>query len=364
VYKSLNIWLPSYLRHKNWRKNPDNITDILLCVCDHFEPFHHADKAEALSRLELWNREYPKLIQNFHDADGQNPRHTFFYPIEQNDEDVLDRIEELCRRSGGEVEIHLHHENDTAEHTIEQLEKGKQDFVRHGFLSKDSSGQVRYGFIHGSWALDNSNPHGLYCGVSNELAVLRQTGCFADFTMPSLPSPTQTRIINSLYYAKGTPHPKSHDTGEIVRVRQKTAASVMRPEPGELLLVQGPLGLNWERRKKGIFPRIENGDLTGANPPTPDRIRLWTKLGIHVQDQPDWLFVKLHTHGAIPRNSKMLLGEPMRQFHQFLKDNYNEKTGFRIHYVSARELVNILHAAEDGHSGNPNGFRDYRYKRG
>ena len=34
----------------------------------------------------------------------------------------------------------------------------------------------------------------------------------------------------------------------------------------------------------------------------------------------------------------------------------------RLHYVTAREMVNILHAAEDGHSGDPGKFRDYRYR--
>lgn len=32
-------------------------------------------------------------------------------------------------------------------------------------------------------------------------------------------------------------------------------------EPGELLLVQGPLTLNWRRRKIGILPKIENGEI-------------------------------------------------------------------------------------------------------
>ena len=69
---------------------------------------------------------------------------------------------------------------------------------RHGLLSRDRyTGEVGYGFIHGNWALDNSRPDGRMCGVDNELDVLRETGCYADFTLPSAPSPTQTRKINS-----------------------------------------------------------------------------------------------------------------------------------------------------------------------
>ena len=76
------------------------------------------------------------------------------------------------------------------------------------------TGEVKYGFIHGNWALDNSLPDGKHCGVNNELDVLRETGCYADFTLPSAPSPAQTRTINRIYYAIDDPlRPKSHDTG-------------------------------------------------------------------------------------------------------------------------------------------------------
>ena len=192
------------------------------------------------------------------------------------------------------------------------------------------------------------------------MQLLRETGCYADFTLPSAPDLAQTRTINSLYYAAGTPQPKSHDTGVPARVLDRPGTNV--PVSGDLLLVQGPLGLNWERRKHGIFPRIENADLTGTNPPRLDRVRLWLRLGIHVLGRPEWLFVKLHTHGAIERNAGMFLGDAYRRFHEGLLANYNDSREFRVHYVTARELVNILHAAEDGHSGNPGEFRNYRYQ--
>lgn len=361
MFKALDLWLPAYLARPRWRPG-NGVTDIMLCVCDHFEPFHDADKKEALARMALWKREWPKLVREFQDADGCGPRHTFFYPIEQYDKDILSELSEICRLSEGETEIHLHHDRDTPEGLRNKLERGKEDFVRHNLLSRDEKGNVCFGFIHGNWALDNSHPEGKGCGVTGELKILRETGCYADFTMPSAPHPTQTRIINSLYYAKDSGRPKSHDNGELVRAKESRETSQPSTLNPQLLLVQGPLGLNWERRKFGILPRIENGDLTGANPPRPDRMRLWMRLGIHVQGKPDWLFVKLHTHGAIPQNSGTLLGEPTREFHRYLMKQFKSNERFRLHYVSARELVNVLHAAEDGCGGNPGQFRNYRYR--
>ena len=360
MFKALDLWLPGYLRR---RAHPGGATDILVAVCDHFEPLHRTNTAGALERVRLWQKEYPKLIAQFRDADGVRPRHTFFYPVEQYNPDILHEIGRLCDLSGGEVEVHLHHDQDTAENLTKQLEQGKTQLTAHGMLSRDDEGHVRYGFVHGNWALDDSDPTRRNCGVSEELGVLRRTGCFADFTMPSAPHRTQTRIVNSVYYALDTPARKSHDSGRLARVGNPMPPGAAGKDGSELLLIQGPLGLNWRQRKFGLLPRVENSDLTGRNPPTANRLRLWKKLGIHVQNRPEWIFVKLHTHGAHPANSPMLLGEPMRQFFQTLTSGENGLNGLRTHFVTAREMTNIVHAAEDGCTGNPGQFRDYRFRR-
>jgi hypothetical protein len=332
-------------------------------VCDHFEPLHHTDKSEALRRLAIWKSKYPKLIESYRDADNSRPKHSFFYPIEQYDRDIANEIADLCDTCGGELEFHLHHANDTAKTLREILERAKDTFSAHKFLSRDKSGQIRFGFIHGDWALDNSHPQGLHCGVSNELGILRKAGCYADFTMPSAPDATQTHTINSIYYAQDTPAPKSHDRGIRTRVLPKETKP-LRDSLDHLLMVQGPLALNWQRRKFGFLPRIENGDLTGVNPPRADRMNIWRALNIHVEQQPNWIFIKLYTHAGIPRNMATLLEKPMADFYQHLLANYNDGKNYRLHFVTARELVNIVHAAEDGHVGDAGPFRNYLYTRG
>lgn len=354
MYKALDLWLPAYVRQLLKGKNsPSKPVHLLLCVADHFEPLHDTDKKGALQRLAEWRRLFPEFQKPFADSDGVRPRHTFFYPIEQYDPELLEPLAELCRESCSEVEIHLHHDRDTAENLKRTLQLGVDNLARHGLLSKDRNGKIRYGFVHGNWALNHSHPEGRNCGVISELSILRETGCYADFTFPSAPHPTQTRIINALYYAKQLAAPKSHDKGVPVRVGSQAGE-------GDLLLVQGPLGLNWQSRKLGLFPRIENGDLTEANPPTMDRLKIWMDSHIHVQGKPEWIFIKLHTHGALPRNCQMLLGEPMLQFHQLLASFNPSEVMF--HYVSAREMVNILHAAEAGESGSPGLYRDYELR--
>ena len=176
----------------------------MFAVADHFEPMYRRATPEvALRRVETWLERYPAMAGSFRDADGRPPQHTFFYPIEEYRPELLDRLAELCRAGFGEVEVHLHHDRDTAASLKSQLESSARTLhERHGLLSWDGAGRIRYGFVHGNWALGNSLPGGRWCGVDDELSVLHETGCYADFTLPSAPSAAQTRTVNEIYYAK------------------------------------------------------------------------------------------------------------------------------------------------------------------
>ena len=149
---------------------------------------------------------YPALFARFKDSDGRPPQHTFFFPAEEYEPEYLDALADLCGRGFGEVDIHLHHDKDTAD----GLRQSCWSFAicsseRHGLLSRHKeTGEPAYAFIHGNWALCNSRPDGAYCGVNNELDILRMTGCFVDMTFPSAPGPNPPKI-NSIYYACDKP---------------------------------------------------------------------------------------------------------------------------------------------------------------
>jgi hypothetical protein len=356
--RSVGRWLLPYLlqtpKRRAWRRDRD--IHLLLCIADHFEPVRGGVSAEAAQeRVDYWVREYPRQLAGFRDSDGQPPRHTFFYPLEAYERGHLDALAGLCREGFGEVEVHLHHDRDTADNLRSNLQAYKELLARqHGLLARDRvTGEVAYGFIHGNWALDNSRPDARWCGVTNELGVLRETGCYADFTLPSAPSPAQTHKINSIYYACGNRClPKAHDTGLDVG---------SGPAPVDaLLLIQGPLLLNWRRLKWGFLPRIENGCLQAGQPPNRERLHLWLDASIQVPTRPDWFFVKLHTHGAWEINRQVLLGDPMIQFHRTLAALAKTNARFHFHYVTAREMFNLVKAAEAGWRRSVADARDFR----
>ena len=128
---------------------------------------------------------------------------------------------------------------------------------------------------------------------------------------------------------------------------------------GDLMIIQGPLALNMKERKKGILPTIENSDVRSAFPPTKNRVDLWVETGVQVEDKDDWIFIKIHTHGTQEADLDCLLGDDFDQMCSYLESKYNDGKNYALHYVSAREMFNIVKAAEAGEEGNPNKYRDY-----
>jgi hypothetical protein len=334
---------------------PASGAHVLICFADHYEPLHgHVAPRVARARVARWLRDYPRQFSRFRDSDGRTPRHTFFYPLEEYQAEHLDALAELCRQGFGEVEVHLHHDCDTADHLARSLRDFRETLAQeHGLLSfHRDTGAAAYGFIHGNWALCNSRPDGRWCGVNEELHVLRETGCYADFTMPSAPHPTQARTINQIYYARNRMgRPRSHDTGVAVGTA---------PTPGDgLMLIPGPLMLNWSRRKWGAVPRLENGCVQASQPATLERLPAWIKSRIQVPTRPDWYFIKLHCHGAPEDAHDVLLGRPMAMFHESLARYAEDNPWFHYHYVTAREMYNLARAAESGWTGTVEAALDH-----
>lgn len=352
--RNMEGWILPYLRRRV-PKVRDRPVHIMFCFVDHYEPmWRGAEPAVQRARVDRWCRDYRVMAGRHRDADGRPPQHSFFYPEEEYAEEHLDKLASLCADGFGEIEVHLHHDNDTEANFRQTIERFCRTLhERHGALPRDPvTGQLKFGFIHGNWCLDNSRADGRWCGLDNEITLLRELGCYADFTLPSAPSETQTRTINSIYYATDDPaRPKSHDAGAPVRVGGGTS--------GDLLMIQGPLGLNWKDRRFGLIPRIENADVRGGQPPTPARVDHWVRTGVHVEGRPDWVFVKIHTHGTQEQDMDTLLGPRMDEMHRYLEEHYNDGLRHVLHYVTAREAYNIVKAAEAGEEGDPGQYRDY-----
>jgi hypothetical protein len=356
--RGLSQWLPVYLREtverhrlRHWRGV--NLTHVVLLVCDHFEPQHGVgeDVDRPARRIRHWHEQYKQLQDEWQGKYGLKPQHTWFYPPHHG-YGHLPALANMVFDGLGEVEFHYHHEGDTEASLRAALSHALEKFRESGLLLQQGSPPAKgFCFIHGDWALDNS-AGGRYCGVDSEISLLQELGCWADLTMPSA-NECQTRKINSIYYAVDDKvKPKSHDWG--------INATAGRADNPGLLMLQGPLAVNWRAPR---YPRIENASLTTDNWGRLDRIRTWVDCHVHVQGRQDWLFIKLHCHGALEKDFDSLFGARARTMHTQLCEHFNDGKRYRMHYVSARQAVNLVHAAEDGNAGDPDDFLDYRIPR-
>ena len=124
------------------------------------------------------------------------------------------------------------------------------------------------------------------------------------------------------------------------------------------MIIQGPLTVAWPGGKFGLLPRLENASIVAGGPPTPRRVASWIDTNVCVAGKPDWVFVKVHTHGCKEANWPVLFGPPMLALHRCLLEDYNDGVKFKLHYVTAREMYNIVKAAERGLAGDPGTYRD------
>lgn len=340
VPKNFHLWAPALLRRALSRKPTVNgVIHVYFCITDHFEPaWRGADLSLQLERVNAWVEQYPRVAAPHHDSEGRHPQHTFFYPQDEYLPEPMDALATLCQRGWGDVEVHLHHDKDTPSQLRQKLIQFTETlYQRHGLLRKDARGDITYGFIHGNWALNNARSDGRWCGVNDETSILLETGCYADFTMPCAPNPSQSRKVNSIYYARPQDSPRAQDQGPDAKVG-------IRSPPG-LLMIQGPLLLNWGSRKWGLLPHLETGDIAWHTPPTPLRARLWVKGSIQVRGAPQHVFIKISTHGAQDRNSAFLLNEGLDRTWSALEDLCRQN-GYLLHYTTAYGLFQKIKQLE------------------
>lgn len=335
--RNAQIWLPGYCKSL-FRSRPP-CRHVWVIVADHYEPLYGRASFElGMERVRRWRTEWPAIASRHCDSDGRPPRYSFFYPEEEYRPEYLSALAEMTELGIGDVEIHLHHDGEGEADFVDRMSRFKETlFARHGLLRR-AGGQVAFGFIHGNWALDNSLPNGRWCGLNNEITLLKQLGCYADFTLPSAPSAAQTRTVNSIYWATDDPaRPKSHDRGVPVRIGGGIE--------GDLLMVQGPLTVRF-RADGRWMPRLEMGELASQDPPTPDRVRAWLDVAPRLGDHA---FVKLHTHGTQERNSAMLLGGGLDRLYSAFTEEARRRN-FEVHFGSAWEAYQAIERLRTGNT--------------
>ena len=328
------LWLAPYLEDRLRRAvRSAKPKRAWVVVADHFEPLGRSRSVgEALRKVAAWSERWPRVAEDApRDATGQRPQYTIFYPQEEYRNELLEGIAEIVRLGIGDVEVHLHHDNEQREPFIRKVTEYCRRLAGDHGLLRQQNGRTVFGFIHGNWALDNSRPDGKWCGLKGEIALLRDLGCYADFTMPSLPSATQGRVINQIYWCTNNPdnRPRSFDRG--------IEATVGGGRRGDLLMITGPVGLRFGER---LLPRLETGEIAGYDLPTPARVSRWFDLAPTINGD---LFLKLYTHGADGRNMEPLLNHGLANLYHWIAAEA-ERRRIEIHWATAWQMYQTADA--------------------
>ena len=331
--KNAGLWLPGYLKSctTNLLRNHRGPGRVWLAITDHYEPlWRGASEETARERVARWVDRLPEIASQFRDSRGRPPKYTFFYPQEEYRADILDDLAKLTESGLADVEIHIHHDGEGEQNFVDRIVGFAEVlFTRHGLLRK-RDGRIVFGFIHGNFALDNSLPGGRGCGLNNELLLLRDLGCYADFTFPSAPSPTQPRLINKIYWASDdSERPKSYDTGVPLKPGGEIA--------GDLLMIPGPLAIDWSSRGP-LRPRLEIGELASYYEPSPGRVRTWLDFSPRIGSD---IFVKLFTHGTQERHSDLLLSNGLKNTFRWMQEECTRR-GYSLYYVSAWQMSKVV----------------------
>ena len=362
--------LPWLVRYPLWRANEivrrmtDNSSPrhLIFIVANHFEPAWDGtpaglDHDVQLKRVDKWYEEARRIGNTIRDCEGTPFRHTNFYPAEQYYKPLVERLAAMQAEGLGEVEIHLHHgvdRPDNAANLRRVLEEFRDILAEdHKCLSRrEGSDQPMYAFVHGNWALANS-ARGEYCGVDSEMQILAQTGCYADFTLPSIHSPAQVARFNAIYQCgKPLSMRAPHRTGPDLKVGDDVTLPI---------LITGPLVFDWHHQRQGLpVPRMDDGVLGESYPLDLARLHNWQSAGISVRGRPEWTFIKLYCHGFFGFDQASTIGDPMRRFMESVLELSDKSGSFKVHFATAREAFNLAMAAIDGHKGEPGQYRDYQ----
>jgi hypothetical protein len=333
------IWHPSaYASRLRRAAARDSQKHVIFVMVDHYEP---GSGPAGVQRNEEWLAAFRAISNAHRDSLGTRFRYSWFYPFDNRNEKILVALCRMAYQGYGEVEFHWHHPRADNETFPGMLKEAIAWYQQYGaMISSGPEPQTHFAFIHGDWALNNSLP---ICGVSREIDILFQHGCYADFTFPAVGSRSQPRKVNSIYYARHLDGWESFADGADVRARA--------PVNDRLMIFQGSMRFHW------LTGRIEYSAVESFARPTSRRVREWIDTHIHVAGQPEWTFVKVHSHGI--QSAAEIVHASLDPMLSSLESICRERN-LTLHYMSAREAYNVVKAAEAGMTGNPSEYRDYR----
>ncbi|MFH1378685.1 MAG: hypothetical protein ABII23_00270 [bacterium] len=326
--KGITVWFPGHvkriLRRTLFPKKPVHIILMFTYVFDEFNRFHK----NMINRFLLWEQQLCKLAQKHQDSDGKPPVCSFFVPILNYDTQVLLRLSALCQKGLGEIELYLP-ESVTASESVQKMFLASLDILSTFGISHSYNGESKKNKRFFSvWC----NPHRV---TDADISFLHEHGCYADFSLPHVNRASRFTNNQLYYYA-----PLSY-----AETKEK------------FLHVPGAAGINYFDLRNIYAPRTDSGFISMADKPSVLRSWLWEKNAPGFSRKPDWRVIRLNARPFPEDDHANLIGRYLDRFYTRYEKNFRKNPN-TLHYVSGRELCNIITAGENGEKGSPSACRD------
>jgi len=293
-----------------------------------------------------------------------------FSPTSQHNM-VMSHVKTLAHL-GYDIHLHIHHErwtrseltnhdwketfkkeSITDSELFELFVKGSmEEFRKYGLPIRD------WGFVHGRWALNASDP--LSCNITDEIEILRRNGCVADFTMPAGRSQC-TPSMKGIFVIKPQDKPKCYNTGGMIDrgthlLDDPNAFIICYPSSNYMYVSLDNLILRVGTRSDTLFRSLIAKDNSWAPEDPKVIIQEWI-LCSHILDRT--LVIKTHSHnmrlsfwddkttGSLINNSPIFSSrqkERMYLLQEICKDNNLED----LKQVTARELIKFVRWVDGG----------------
>ena len=181
--------------------------------------------------------------------------------------EYLDPLAKFTQDGIGDVDIHIHHNCEGEEKFLDKM-CGFIEVYAKAWLAAAARRQNRVRLHSRQLGAGQLASRQTWCGLNNEITLLRDLGCYADFTMPSGASPTQGRVVNQIYWVND----------DLTSRARMIAGQVRTGQPGQGdLLITGDGAAVAQR----FVPRLETGEIAWQDFPTPYRISRWLDLAPH-----------------------------------------------------------------------------------
>ncbi|MCH2179627.1 MAG: hypothetical protein MK106_12570 [Mariniblastus sp.] len=348
VYRwDVSIWAYHYLTAENPDSMiPDSEKHLIFVMVDHYEHGGPKNKKRGARENDIWCDKFMEISDRHIDDFGNRFRYTWFYPYDHKNDEIMVRLSKMAYLGYGETELHWHLGSKSGvnrQNFSVKLDEAIEWYQSYGALITAEDSKTAFAYIAGVWDLDAGGGGVTTHGITNQIQQLVDRGCYADFTFSTIGTPAQPSTVNSLYYVVDDPkEPKSYDAGEHARVGHAVDQ--------QLLIFQGPTAISWNGYLE--YGAIEDDPIFEDH-----RINKWIDSNIHVHGRPEWIFVKVYSHGA--QSQHVVLDQDMDKMLSALRQETKQRD-IKLHFMTAREAFNVIKSAEDGKQGNPEDYRDYR----